>query len=324
MPATCIWANVLSLADQRLLADESRAAFGKARNMSFWVPASRSNPQTLLEEFALGVFWFHATRLGWSRKSVARLGRAAGAEYWVQRRIARQPKAERGVNWHFDKDEDLLDDAGLTVHPLVGTVTYLSSAGAPLVVLTKPTLTVGAHEADLKPIGRSAGAAYVIQPRSGRHVAFRGCFMHGCPPELETCQGERLSLLVNVWLRHRPLGLPSFPNAPGTALRPAGCKRWAATAPHRRAARRCAAFSPSAVLAPAAAAAGGEELPVDFGPWRLSGLCLPRNLGAERGSRGAWAVHQARGKLVAALRPAMRRARRGAKASARKRRTRAN
>jgi hypothetical protein len=40
--------------------------------------------------------------------------RRSGAEFWVQKRSLGQP-----INWHWDKDEQLRDATGLTVHPLV-------------------------------------------------------------------------------------------------------------------------------------------------------------------------------------------------------------
>jgi len=40
--------------------------------------------------------------------------RRSGAEFWVQRRSHGQP-----INWHWDKDEQLRDATGMTVHPLV-------------------------------------------------------------------------------------------------------------------------------------------------------------------------------------------------------------
>lgn len=39
------------------------------------------------------------------------------------------------INWHWDKDEQLRDACGVVVHPYVSTVTYLSSGGAPTVLL---------------------------------------------------------------------------------------------------------------------------------------------------------------------------------------------
>jgi hypothetical protein len=43
--------------------------------------------------------------------------RRSGAEFWVQRRSHGQP-----INWHWDKDEQLRDATGMTVHPLVSEI----------------------------------------------------------------------------------------------------------------------------------------------------------------------------------------------------------
>ncbi|EOD10533.1 hypothetical protein EMIHUDRAFT_120554 [Emiliania huxleyi CCMP1516] len=142
-------------------------------------------------------------------------GGTCGAEFWVQRRAA----GEHAINWHWDKDESLLDSSGLTAHPLVSTVTYLTSGGAPTVVLDART---DEHGRLLPPADGSweggAIAATVSYPKSRRLLRFDGRLLHGCPPQLAgpeaepRSHGERLTLLVNVWVGHRPLGLPTAPS----------------------------------------------------------------------------------------------------------------
>jgi hypothetical protein len=188
----------------------------------------------------------------------------------------------------------------------VATVTYLTSAGAPLVVLTKPILEQGQQDAPLLPVGQAAADAFVVHPEAGSHVAFRGCFLHGCPSELDARPGERLSLLVNVWLRHRPLGLDSFPNAPGRALQPPSQKRWLALAADRIAAKRFKSFNPRTKVGMDKADAESRDVSIDFGPWHLSGLLLPGDA-PRKHSSGMWAVRQARGQLKVALRATSRR-----------------
>ena len=108
-------------------------------------------------------------------------GGTCGAEFWVQRRAA----GEHAINWHWDKDESLLDSSGLTAHPLVSTVTYLTSGGAPTVVLDARTDEHGR----LLPPGEGsweggAIAATVSYPKSRRLLRFDGRLLHGCPPQL--------------------------------------------------------------------------------------------------------------------------------------------
>ncbi|CAE7505069.1 CPK1 [Symbiodinium natans] len=207
------------------------ARHGGASPKSYWIPAA-AQPASVLQRFALQVFRFHTGRLGFTTKAIKRLGGGAGAEFWVQRRGAEVKKARRGMNWHFDKDEELLDDYGLCVHPLVATATYLTDQGAPLVILSAPTLRRkrdGAPEAEAPPHSPGSAAAFVAFPARGLHVAFGGDLLHGVPAELEHGGGERLALLVNVWLHHRPSGLQTCgkcggapakgPTKPGSALR---------------------------------------------------------------------------------------------------------
>lgn len=256
----------------------ARKLFREARSESFWVPAD-GLARDVFEKFALDIFWFHLGKLGWSKRAVAQLGRAAGAEYWVQRRTASMPKCQRSINWHFDKDEDLFDAADLTVHPLVSTVTYLSCSGAPLVVLGGPTLEQGPDSADLVPVGaREKLKAYMVFPEPLRHVAFRGNLLHGCPSEFEKTRGERLSLLVNVWVHHRPLNLRR--RALPASVSPLDEKR------SRRVIRVGRKLR---VVAATVKSDDSVDLRVNCASWTLSGLRLPLQVRAcaRRSSRDA-------------------------------------
>ena len=74
----------------------------------------------------------------------ARYGRgSSGVEWWVQVREAypdpgarslRSRAARLSIGMHWDKDEDLVDQQGINIHPHLSTVTYLSDAGAPTLV----------------------------------------------------------------------------------------------------------------------------------------------------------------------------------------------
>jgi hypothetical protein len=103
-----------------------------------------------LERFAEAVFAFHTAGL----QGIEIDPTKSGAEVWVQVRSPTEPAALPGdsgdeddsddeeqapgegasINWHFDKDEDLLDECDVYVHPYISTVTYLSGIGAPTVV----------------------------------------------------------------------------------------------------------------------------------------------------------------------------------------------
>ena len=62
------------------------------------------------------------------------------------------------------------------------------------------------------------GAA-VSYPVVGKHIAFNGRLLHGCPncaappPAAGQPAGPRISLLVNVWLNHVPVGLAELRRA---------------------------------------------------------------------------------------------------------------
>ena len=109
--------------------------------------------------------------------------------------------------------------AGVYEPPFLSTVTYLSDCGAPTVIL--PVW----HPACPQPqsvtsLAQQGDVATVSFPRVGKHLVFDGRRLHGCPAGFELLDDEatdgagavappharvRVSLLVNVWLGHRPL-----------------------------------------------------------------------------------------------------------------------
>lgn len=184
---------------------------------SFWVGA-KSTPRTPLERYALDVWSLHMGGRVPEECDPA----CSGVEYWVQRRSSRMAKAEQSINWHFDKDEGLREEHGLFVHPYISTVTYLCDSGAPTVVMPVEIDTSGA---DVRVTGEAMpgvpgdGAqgpttATLSYPRRGRHLAFNGRALHGCPVELAFARQkayERQTVLVNIWLNHRPCGVEAAP-----------------------------------------------------------------------------------------------------------------
>ena len=161
------WPSALhrpALADLRA---DATVLFAAADGQSFWPrpPSEHGAAATAtlctLERFALDVYRFHVGRLG---AEVQLDPASSGAEFWVQARDAaaaglnaelegaqgvervegdeRRNEAEaaeagaapQSINWHMDKDEELLDQTDMYLHPLISTVTYLGIAGAPTVV----------------------------------------------------------------------------------------------------------------------------------------------------------------------------------------------
>lgn len=135
-------------------------------------------------------------------------GRAdrCGAEYWVQSRGEGE-----AINWHWDKDEQLRDNFSLWLHPFVATVTYLDDGGSPTVIFDSPRV---GHDGALMEV---KGSARVVAsyPRAGKQLRFSGRLLHGCPPALAEPLEDgkrRMTLLVNIWLNHKPLGLTRLPS----------------------------------------------------------------------------------------------------------------
>ena len=236
---------------------------------SYWVDAT-ATPRCSIEQFALEVLAMHIpTAVG---------AADAGAEYWVQR-LDRCPAHDRDrdrdrdwdrgrdrdstsaqeerlrdcgakvaaaehLPFHFDKDEAALRDGGVWRHPACATVSYLSAAkhgDLPTVIFDSVVQEQAAAEdgsAAVQP--RQACISY---PSEGKHLAFRGKHLHGCPLELAYSQRQtrrreisarqgvdsdgvgRLTLLVNLWTKGtRPASLLQLPTKAAVQL--AGCSDW--------------------------------------------------------------------------------------------------
>eukprot|EP00911_Craspedida_sp_UC1_P001364 UC1_evm1s1029 len=102
---------------------------------TFWLGADTA-PRCGLEALAKGIFQRYA---GKALVSGAADPTRSGCEWWSQVRESREDNAlkENAVGFHWDKDEDLLDETGVNVHPQLSTVTYLCTGGAPTIVLDK-------------------------------------------------------------------------------------------------------------------------------------------------------------------------------------------
>ena len=207
--------------DRETLIANCKAAFV---GESFWLGAD-AEPRCALESLAQIIFLQH-TRVSTRGGGVFARGGdqndvddgpgfdpgRSGAEWWVQLRHAEDGQNET-VSFHWDKDEDLVDDYGVNVHPAISTVTYLTDAGAPTMVLTKRAPIM--YE-DLDGFRGEVLEAYLSYPKAGKHIAFDGRLLHGAPRELAR-EGSappgylRVSFLVNVWLDYKPRGIEPFP-----------------------------------------------------------------------------------------------------------------
>ncbi len=149
----------------KCLEDDCRAAFC---GESFFVRAD-ATPRCSLEAAALAVFDFHTKNSPVNRSN-------SYAEFWSQVREPLVPAGgggegvDEGLAFHYDKDEDLCDECGVTVHPHISTVTYLTSDGAPTIVLEREgragprRISPSGHELIL--------SAVVSHPRAWTHLSF--------------------------------------------------------------------------------------------------------------------------------------------------------
>jgi hypothetical protein len=240
---------------------------GSGVDGTFWLPArarDRPAPPCLLEQVAGELFDHYTAQMPFDEAR-------SGAEWWVQvreleehepepgagragpdvadpqqkqqprRRRARGREAEaaracetdgESIGMHFDKDEALCALSGLFVAPALSTVTYLSSCGAPTVLI--PRVFDNASGAIVVPSRRGglpAGVGALLSyPFPGNHLVFDGRLLHGCPKELRPARAapsgaRRVTLLLNVWLDHAPLGLGPLPRHVAAKLTPAPSAR---------------------------------------------------------------------------------------------------
>ena len=191
---------------------------------SFWLGVD-AQPRCALEHLARAVFLAHAR--GCAERFDAK---KTGAEWWVQlRRDTDEGAGERvnplnpddanhpaGVAFHWDKDETLVDEYGINVHPAVSTVTYLGDAGAPTMVADK---TPPVMYEDVSAFRGAITNAVLSHPETGKHLSFDGRMLHGAPRELarresvteKNAKYLRATFLVNVWLGHKPADVEPFP-----------------------------------------------------------------------------------------------------------------
>jgi hypothetical protein len=185
---------------------------------SFWL-SHKTPPRCALESLALDIYKYHTRCLPPIKDDD---DEKAGMEFWVQirkdceksetRAIKRQRQSPRfsvrdfnpeNVNFHWDKDETLIDEGGPTIHPSISTVTYLTSQGAPTIVL--PIIAKD---------GSTCNHLYLSYPTAGKHVAFDGRWLHAAPRSLARDAPSdyyRVTFLVNIWRGYQPIGVDPLP-----------------------------------------------------------------------------------------------------------------
>ncbi|CAD7949519.1 unnamed protein product [Amoebophrya sp. A120] len=135
----------------------------------------------------------------------------SGAEYWAVVLDDKEKEDSDNVDLHFDKDYILEEDHKVNLHPLFGSVLYLTNHGAPTVVTAQREEYMPAITFNLSPekgLDSNENMCVVSYPRAGKHVVFDGQLLHFADGSLAQQKAEnrkRIALLVNIWVGHRPV-----------------------------------------------------------------------------------------------------------------------
>ncbi|CAD7940909.1 unnamed protein product [Amoebophrya sp. A25] len=107
----------------------------------------------------------------------------------------------------------------VNLHPMLGSVLYLTDHGTPTVVVDRKEAYVNAPGVVKLKEGKNSSrtesswstleeACLVAYPRVGKHLVFDGQLLHfadGAFRQAKPTNGERIALLVNLWVGHKPL-----------------------------------------------------------------------------------------------------------------------
>jgi hypothetical protein len=171
------------------------------------------SPSCRLECLALAVAEWHC-----QQRAIDLSG--SGAEWWVQ---VREPFESLSIHW--DCDECLKSETGRHISPLLATVTYLTSVGAPTVVLPVAADASG----NAFPAFRAQLNAFASFPVRAKHLAFDGRLLHGAlydgpPPAAEEAAEAvgaepRVTVLINLWVGRCPRLVGRLPAKLAAAIR---------------------------------------------------------------------------------------------------------
>lgn len=135
----------------------------------------------VLTEGKLSTFWYDRRRKK-ARHAIERVidhleqyiapmkscTKIVGAEWWIQ-----DKEVAAGIDFHYDKDEGLASSKRRMKHPSISTVTYLTSEGAPTVILRQITPDGNRNVPEVPSFG------YVSFPTTNMHITFSGSLQHG-------------------------------------------------------------------------------------------------------------------------------------------------
>ena len=194
-------------------AKERGSGDSYSQGSTYFVLGNCSSPNCLLEELALSIFDFHFAGTASERAE-------SGVEWWTQVIDSRDE-----ISWHWDRDYQLEEDAGIHKYPMLATVTYLTAEGAPTVILN----CRGSDE-KTRSCNQKVDSWVLSKPLIGKHLYFSGNLLHAAPSNIVESESEsesetgnesgsesgsessalRITFLANIWFGHIPKGSVRF------------------------------------------------------------------------------------------------------------------
>ena len=176
-PATArCWIESMTVADINTVLAEAKALVSlPGGGWTHWMEAE-DKARCALESLVLAIMRFH---LSHQQTAMHATAGPVGVEYWIQVRAPDEP-----MSMHWDCDEERKGKTDVHVPPYLATVTYLTSVGAPTLVLPIAADERG-QAYGLQRAASGAGSAlldaYASFPVAGKHLAFDGRLLHGAP-----------------------------------------------------------------------------------------------------------------------------------------------
>jgi hypothetical protein len=173
---------------------------------------ANETPSCNLEHLAQQLFKHHTQGLSFDSAR-------SGAEWWTQAIDSRDD-----IGFHWDRDYGSENKNGVHIYPRLGTVTYITDAGGPTLVMDREG-TADSGE----PLIGSIQSFSASKPMVGKHISFKGNLLHAAPSgldeddedsgdsdeegseEADDTGVQRITFLVNIWVDHTPIDSKRFP-----------------------------------------------------------------------------------------------------------------
>lgn len=157
---------------------------------------SDEKPRCLPEKLAQDIFLAHSQNIFEYDK------KRSGAEFWSQ-----VIDSDDHIGLHWDRDYGLEDSHGVSIHPHLATVTYLSDVGSSTAILNYR----GKLYPDDSFPSEITDTLILSKPVAKKHISFDGSLLHGtldgdhCKIHAKTKHLKRITFLVNIWINHKPI-----------------------------------------------------------------------------------------------------------------------